>query len=196
MKFLDLKLPLDLQSLAKLFRDVCLLKKGPQDIPYSVFLLILLCFLDFGQTLLFDMGLNKVQKALDTLTLINSFKAILRLASSGLFVFIVLQIKQLSSRWIQTFTTMVGCNVLINIVAFPLIVLLFTIMPTEEAAAPSSMLSSLIFIFTIISVIAAGVWSILVNAHIFKHALNIKFFMGVLMTFACSGFTILIVNFF
>lgn len=195
MKFLDVKLPLDLQSLAKLFRDVCLLKKGPQDVPYSIFLLVLLCFLDFGQTLLFDMGLNKAQKALDTLTVINSFKAILRLVSSGLFVFIVLQIKQLSSRWVQTFTTMVGCNILINIIAFPLILMLFTIMPTEEAA-PSSISSSVIFIFTIIGVIAAGIWSIVVNAHIFRHALNIKFLMGVLMTFACSGFTILIVKFF
>ena len=164
----------------KLFWKICCLRAGPQQVPYSIALLaiaiLLSCILGWYQ-------LSFRSSVADAL-----WQALLMLGTTVLFTFIILYFRKSTERFIQTITALIACGVVIHATALPLHLLQPYLLQTPLPKTVAMLLSliSLIFILVI------NVWNLLVNAHIFRHALNVSQIAALLVTLGLIGFNILI----
>jgi len=98
-------------DLIKLVFDICLFKKGPQDIPHSTLLLKLFVLMDFGISyLIFNIevgGLSALLQAIVGVALV--------LATSGLTVYWANK----PERFCQTATALVGVDTMVGFFALP-----------------------------------------------------------------------------
>jgi hypothetical protein len=99
--------------LMKLFLDICLFRKGPQDAPYSKFLFNL----SLGAFLLVDVILGLMQT--DWLLVIP--QALLETAMLLGFAWITLKSANKLSRLPQTYIALFGTDALISAIAIPLV---------------------------------------------------------------------------
>ena len=144
-------------ELIKAWLDLCLLRRAPQDLPASGFLLglsvacyvlvsVLVSLLSWGRTLaipvaLLDVGLLVV------------------------FVLILLYLQNKTARISQTLAALCGSGSLLGVLAIPLL------LPTGTDGGipmPLSILMTALFF-----------WNLIVVAHIMRHALSASFAVGV-----------------
>lgn len=150
-----------MKQLILFFWEICLLKKGPQDLPTSRFLLNITMALYFFTGVLYGVY-NK------------AFLISLAQVTMDIFIFIVflkmiLSLSNYSSRFIQTVTAIFGISAVFTMLGLPLMYLRDTLL--NDALL---LLVSYLFLAIII-------WNIVVIGHIFRHALSITLFVGVLM---------------
>lgn len=142
-----------MKALLRLFLDITLFRKGPQDLPHSAILLVL--------ALLADVTISTVVGALDG----EIAGAILQaLVASGLllaFVSLLLLLTSHRERFQKTATAVLGCDALITLVALPV-----------------SLLSDLINGLGLL-IIGILFWNLLVFAHILKQALGVGYALSV-----------------
>ena len=143
-----------MSSLLARLIDIVLLRSGPQDLPagHSV----LLACLSF-YVLIAALSLN-IGRTLENPT------AVLLLAT-GLplvLVWIVLKLRRRASRWEQTLSALFGTSALLSMITLP-----FNFDTGGEPAAPVIIISLLVFF-----------WSFVVDAHIWRHALDTSFAAG------------------
>ncbi len=144
--------------LLKLFWELCIFRKAPQDIPYSHDLLFILVILRIITDTLLNMLYRPLWEAI--------FIALSIVFIIYIFTYILLFLLNYSNRFIQTYTALIGTDILISIVfLFPLILL------------------SKLDILTDISNFSlfAGLWSIAVTGHIFRYAFSISIFTGIVL---------------
>ena len=142
------------------FFGICRLHSKPQDLPASKFLL--------GLTLLFYIAINGASLLMQfpmkdalLLTIVDT-SLIVILTSSLLFI------TRFYSRITQTLTAVVGTNVILGILSFPL---LFWLNFYEgDMSFPVLLFWSLI------------AWNFVIYTHILRHALEIDFFLCSLLT--------------
>ena len=133
----------------RLFLDIALFRKGPQDVPDFPIL--------FALALSADLAISTVVGALEG----DFFGAILQATvASGLllaFVALILLLTSHLERFRKTATAVLGCDALITL-----------------AALPISLLSD---VFSGLCLLIMGIlfWNLLVFAHILKHALGIGY---------------------
>ena len=144
-------------EILKLFYDIALFKKGPQDVPFSKFLtqLTLLSYA-FVSFLMFFMSSHWT-------------KALLQVAAD-IFVVIVftritLFITRKSGRYQQTFCALLGTDMFISLCAIP---------PTASMIAPNGTIADL----GVLVMIGLMLWHLAVIGHIFRHALSESFSFG------------------
>ena len=89
------------------------------------------------------------------------------------FVYFVLRALDRSERFVQTFCAIIGVGILFNLLSWPVLAVLAD--ETTHETLKSSM--SLAFLL-IIS------WEVLVKAHIFRHALEMKMFSALALSFS------------
>ncbi|MDD5033675.1 MAG: hypothetical protein PHE55_02870 [Methylococcaceae bacterium] len=141
--------------LIKLFLEICLFRKGPQDAPASIFLLGLssAAYFAVGFVLL---GL-KIQWLEAVLQVF--LEAVMLLG----FVWVSLMVAGKLTRMLQTTIAMMGTDALISSFAVPLLAFLM-----ENPQASIIQLFLLLLMF----------WHVAVVAHILRHALSQPFGMG------------------
>jgi hypothetical protein len=146
-------------QLIRLWFDICLFRKAPQDLPASGFLsgLSLTCYVLVSFLVAFPSSgiVSAVQLALlDVLMLVVFVSALLYLQSK-------------TERVGQTLSAMAGSGSLLGLFALPLVLLVDPGLPAEQ-------LSPLLTI----SWLSLLIWNLFVMAHIMRHALSISFAVG------------------
>ena len=141
----------------------CLLRRAPQDDPlsytalqWSIAAYVLMDLLQAGTSS--DWPVSLGMTLLDTLVMI-------------LFVWALLRLMKKSARFVQTLTALAGTGTLLGIVGLPLMLQAARTTQAEDAAAGILVLSWLLML----------VWSIAVQAHIFRHALSAGYATGLLV---------------
>ncbi len=142
-----------LSTISKAFLDICLLRKGPQDLPKSTELLVLSLFM----YTLIDVLLT-VQSRPFEYALMVSFVDVGFLL---LVTFLILKQHKHLERWHQTMTALFGTGVILGIFIFPLV---FGGFQNQYEA----WLQQIIVLLFLIMVI----WNVAVLAHIVRHAIS------------------------
>jgi hypothetical protein len=146
------------------FFDICRLRLGPQDLPYSNVFLGLTLFL----YTVINVALSLMQESVVKEAVLSS------LADTGLLVVLtssLLYFAQYSARITQTLTALAGTNSLLAILVIPVVFWLKHIKGNEgDISLPALLLLGLI------------VWNFVISAHILRHALAVPFFVGFFLT--------------
>ena len=152
-----------LVDLAVLVRDLCQLRRGPQDMPHSPMLLGTL----IAASILLDTLIGNLMD--------RSPNALARtLVSTGLILAlcaIALSIRQLMPRYVQTATALVACSIAFSLLALPILALVGPVPEPPATMAPLQVLLSW-------ALLAMLIWNLAVNAHILRHALDAPFVFG------------------
>lgn len=155
-----------LGRLLNVFVDICLLRAGPQDLPGSVFLVVLTALLSLLTGTLVIVG---TFGSLDTALAAQLLDILLLLGLLRL----VLQLTGKSARFLQTAAALFGSGALINLVTMPLQLLGSGVTSQGDAGE----LSGLFYLFLII-------WALVIVAHIVRQALEVRMASGILISLA------------
>lgn len=160
-----------LMNSIRTFVEICLFRQGPAEIAASksLFKLSLLVYLLAG------LAVNLLDGSWQMSLWVSVTELILMLGFAGL----VLKLADKLPRYQQTVTALAGTGTLLAILAWPLLWFFYGL---EEQAQPSNLL--LIGLMTIM------LWSLMVHAHIYRQALDIRVGTAVALTI---GYTILAV---
>ena len=140
-------------AILDLFWEICLLRKGPQDVPASRTLLKL------G---LAAYGLSSLVLFLVTMPVPAAlFQTLLDLSLLAGLLYGLLKIAGYSVRFVQTLTALTGTGALLGLISWPLALW----MQKEAASGTGTGLPSLFFLLLL-------VWSIAVLTHVLRHALS------------------------
>ena len=134
--------------------DICLLRAGPQDLPYSPNLLVLslIAYVVLG-----------VQTASLGLPDVNPFIfSVIDLLALLFFAWFVLSLKGYYSRFNQTVIALSGSGIILGLLAW--VLLAWQLQATDSGR--ESLLASILYLILIM-------WSLAINANIVRHALSI-----------------------
>ncbi|HSS65728.1 MAG TPA: hypothetical protein VLS27_14955 [Gammaproteobacteria bacterium] len=158
----------EIQTLVRPFVEICFLRRAPQDLPDSTFLLALMLVAHTVTSIL----LNAV--------VLNGWNAMLAGFTDTLLVSIltasVLYLHSFSARIVQTLSAMTGTGAIISLVAIPLF--------SWHAGAQQSGSANAVGTLMVFGIV---VWSLAVSAHILRHALSVAYFLGILVSVAFYG---------
>ncbi len=150
-----------MNAILKLYWQICRFRAGPEDIPPAITLTML--------TLLLYAALNFVVRVVfGELSVTYSVASLLVITGfwSGV-VYSVLLFKRLTARFQQTFTAMLGTDVLLSMISLPLVLIASRFSPDSSLVALASAFWLLIFI-----------WDVLVKGFIFHRAFNVSPLLG------------------
>jgi hypothetical protein len=142
-----------------------LLKSGPQDLPYSSKLTVLLAAVYIVSGI---MVLNTTLKPEDMVSGI-----VLGFAVQYVFTWSILKALNKIARFVQTFSAMLGVGIVFNMLSWPV----FSALTAAPVSAELQSYMSLAFLL-IIS------WEVLVKAHILRHALEMNMFGALVLSFS------------
>lgn len=158
------------------FWEICLLKKAPQDIPYSrglFFLLLLVGFLI--ENLNLSLALQKIDAS--AVLLVVSIHTIFFLGSLSA----LMTLMGYAARIFQTLTALLGTGVIISLLAMPVLITINYI-----AQEPG---------FFGLILLLLNIWSLVIMAHILRHALSVSFLLAGLFAFGYFMLSIKLVDF-
>lgn len=155
-----------METLIRALVAIALLRRGPQTLPASTFLLYLALAAHWGTGVL--LGLFSLPPAMALLSALAGTLVMVALVHG------LLLLHRLHARVTQTLTALAGCEVLLGLLALPLTLLFYAGGGMAELAA-------------LLSLLLLG-WNVAVAAHIFRHALNVSVGMGVLFAI---GYTLI-----
>ena len=156
-----------LARLAVLVRDICQLRRGPEDMAYSKRLLVVL----IGASVGLDVLSERVLGGHDALA-----RSLVSTALVLALCWIALAVRQLGNRYVQTATALVACGIVFSLLVLPLAMLAGP-MPSDASLTPLQTL-------LVWATFAIFVWSVLVDAHIIRRALDAPFGLGVALALA------------
>ncbi len=160
---LALKMYSSIVTLFRLFFSICRLKTGPQEVPASA---------PFTVVLLLAYTLISILVSLNLLALDYSiFASLLETTLTVALTLGILQIRRLENRSMQTLSALAGTGIVISVIELPIIYWL-------GLARATGMDTGLPGIFMLLLL----VWSLMIMAHILRHALNTHFFIGFLLS--------------
>ena len=151
----------DLQKLLLLL----FLKSAPQELTYSLRLTVQLV-----AAYLFS-GIIVLQTTLQPADLVAGL--ILGFMVQYAFIFLVLQALDRRPRFLQTFCAVIGVGIFFNLLSWPVFLVLADELSSETLKASMS----LMFLMLIS-------WEVLVKAYIFRHALEMKMFSALALSFS------------
>lgn len=161
-----------MSAIFKLFLDIAFFKKGPQDVPYSLFLFGLLFAFSF--VLEFLMGFIWRSRAESFGVLVYIGKLLVVVGFNLVSVYLVLLFFSKTKRFIQIITAMMGIDLLIN-----LVLLAMKLLTTPINGGQATELSAL---FGMISLLLFC-WYLLVYTHILRYGLSVSVLNSVMLTF-------------
>ena len=140
-----------------------LLRAAPEDLPYSLRLMNRIIFLYLVSGLVVQSDLVEPSLSIS--------RMILNLAITLFFTYVVLSSLELKTRFVQTMSALVGVGIIFNLLAWPLL----KQMGEQGSDEP---LTGIISIFVLLLM---G-WELLVTAHIYRHALNVKMGQAIILS--------------
>lgn len=150
-------------SVARKLMIMLLLKTAPEDLPGSLGLMNRIILLYLVSGLLVQSGMVEPSMAIS--------RMILSLAITMFFTYVVLSSLKFKARFIQTISALVGIGIVFNLLAWPLLRQLSADTSPEPLAGIISL-----FVLLLMS------WELLVTAHIYRHALNVKMGQGIILS--------------
>ncbi len=148
-----------MQNLLSLFWDICLLRRGPQDVPHSRALLAILVLAGFLVDLLFFTWQAAFAHAL-------AFVAASLAAMVGVIT-VLLGGLGYRRRVVQTLTAMLGAGLVFSALALPALI---AVSVAPAIRGPMVLLT-----------LALNLWSLVVTAHILRHALSVHLLPAALL---------------
>ena len=161
-------------ELFKAFVDITLWRKGPQHLPASALLLVVVVILDGLLTLVFTRTLDPQQKQL-------GLRVLLEIGLSLGWIWLLLALFGRSERFMQTSTAVFGTSVLLTPVMYGMQAMLDGVGKTSMLLVPMRL--ALLTVF---------VWYLLINANIMRAALEVNLFVAILLTLLGTGFVYVI----
>ena len=149
-------------TLSKAFLDICLLRKGPQDLPKSTVLLYM-CLTLYT---VFDVLLTLQARSIEDALLVSLVDVCFLLAVT----FFILKQHHHLDRWIQTITALCGTGVILGIFIFPLVY-------GGAQNQYETWLQQIIILLFLVMII----WNIAVLAHIVRHAISSSMGIGIMI---------------
>ncbi len=149
-----------LSTLSKAFLDICLLRKGPQDLPKSSVLLYLSLIL----YMVFDVLLTVQARPFEDALLVSFIDVGFLLG----VIFFILKQHHYLDRWVQTITALCGTGVILGIFIFPLVY-------GGAQNQYETWLQQIIILLFFIMII----WNIAVLAHIVRNAISTSLGIGI-----------------
>lgn len=139
--------------------QLCLLRIGPQDLPYSPRLTrgLVLCAVGFDLLVLrlVDPGPHALSRGLASLAFLL------------LLPWLLLRLRHRSSRYAQTLAAFVGSGLLFTLVFLPFAWHAATLPPAAEGVAPAPADALIV----VAAMLLVG-WKLAINGHIWRHALD------------------------
>jgi len=143
--------------------DILRLRSGPQDLPAGSGLAIILSIAWLGQGLLTDQILGETESAPRSLfAVLVQFGAVIAL----------LKLRNRAARIPQTISALAGTGFIFGLLALLLVLQLDPQQPNPGLA---------------LGYLGLFIWSLLVDGHIYRHALSIKMSLGVLVAVLIFG---------
>jgi len=163
---------------------ICVLRKGPQDMPYS--------FIFFWLALLINAFIGWGQLSLQQEGGLALTETVGLVAVSLLYVYALLRFSGGMERYIQTISAMMIAGAMVVLLIWPIVHVFLYVMKNNEQG-------SFVFLWAnlsvLILVVFANIWTLLISAHIFRHSLNQNFFVGLLVAIGLIAMHILVYNF-
>jgi hypothetical protein len=154
---------------ALLVMDLCHLRRGPDEMPYSPVLLALLIvagvLLDVVTGRLLGAGANVLLRSLVSTAVVLAL------------CWIALRIRRLENRYVQTASALVACSIVFSLLVLPLAWLSGPAPATPAEMTPRHVLLSWAMLGLI-------VWNLVVVAHIVRRALEAPFGFGLALALA------------
>jgi hypothetical protein len=158
-----------LAHLALVVRDLCQLRRGPEDLPYSKALFGFLIAASVALDLVTGIWLEGMTDALPR-----------SLVSTGLVLglcWIALAMRHFGNRYVQTASALVACSIVFSLLILPFVWL------AGPTPVPPAQLTPLQVLFGW-ATIGIIVWNLVVNAHIVRRALDAPFALGLALAIA------------
>jgi hypothetical protein len=137
--------------------DMMRLRSGPQDLPAGTGLAAALAIAWLAQGLLTDRALDQANSPL---------RSLLAIAVQFAAIAALLNLRQQAARIPQTISALAGTGIIFGLLALLLLMQLDPANPQPNIA---------------LAYLGLFVWSLLVDGHIYRHALSIKMSLGVLV---------------
>jgi hypothetical protein len=150
-------------DLFKAFVDIALWRKGPQHLPTSMLLLVMVVLLDTILTLAFRRALNTEKELL--------LRVVLEVGLSLGWIWLLLALFSRAERFAQTTTAIFGTSVLLTPLMYGMEAMLDGVGKTGMLAVPLRLVLLTVF-----------VWYLLINANIVRAALEVNLFIAVVLT--------------
>lgn len=167
-----------MKSLVDLVRDLCLFRRGPQDIPYSTSTLAALAALSLVVDLVYLARIESVA--------VSAVRVAIGLAAMLGLPWLALKLADKDARWVQTASALVATNVVFTVIALPLLLSIGAMPQKPEDVTGAQALLSLVLIFI------SG-WQLAVRGHVLRHALNLPMRLGVLIAVVFVAIEVLVV---
>jgi hypothetical protein len=142
-----------------------ILKSAPQDLPYSPRFAVQMALVYFFT------GLVVLQSTLSPDDMLGGL--LLGLFVQVVFTYLVLRALNRSARFVQTISAMLVVSILFNLLSWPVFIVVADATATEGLKATMSLMFLLIIS-----------WEVLVKAHIFRHALEMKMLSALALSFS------------
>jgi hypothetical protein len=153
-------------QLLTLLWDICRLRRGPQDLPYSSRLLLGVCAFHLGLQWAISRVLDLEQDTLGA--------GALALAFNLGALYLLLTVRSQGARFVQTALALVSCAIIFSVLSVP-VSLMFGAPPQSQGeVTPFHLLLA-----TAALLILA--WKLIVDGHILRHSLNVPFLSGVVI---------------
>ena len=146
--------------LFRVFMEICLLRRRPQDLPYSQ-ALFSLCMVSY---LLLTTLLNAIVYPLGNALLASAVEGVLIMAATSA----ALRLRGVGERWLQTTTALTGSGCILTLFALPVFAF-GERLGQGQVPVMTSLLALLLL-----------TWNLAVVAHVLRHALGITFPAGVM----------------
>ena len=150
-----------------LIRDICLLRRGPQDLPYSISLLVAVA----AAWLVLQLGVAVARAA--PLAGVFAGAALELMVTLGALN-VILTLRGLRNRFVQTATALLGCTLVFILLNVPILLLIGDPPATVQQLSPLQVLLVLVSLPLL-------VWKVLVDAHIFRHSFDVPYLSGVVI---------------
>jgi hypothetical protein len=164
-------------SLLNLFVDLCLLRRGPQDLPVSRVLLLLVLLLDLAAGVLLGRTVWGATGPAIGATLLDVGVLLLLLH-------VALRVRDVLPRFTQSAAALLGVSTLFTLVAMPL----QSLLDVSEAADPEAGMALLYLLYV--------AWVQVVYGHILRHALNVQLSAGIAIALAYTLTSAIVVELF
>jgi hypothetical protein len=158
--------------LSPIVRDILFLRRGPQDIPYSA------AGLSYVATLCLIVQIAIALIVRDLTFGPALLGALVWLGVTLLVLNLLLAVRNLRSRFVQMAIAMLACNLVFTIL-FSALSLPIALFASEARSGPQA-LTPLQFLLGMFG-LGLLIWKLIVDAHIFRHSLNLPFSGGMLV---------------
>lgn len=156
-----------MSQMLSFLRDVIALRRGPKDAPYSPRLLVALC----AATLLLQLAIARVLKVEgETLG-----AGVVALAFNLGLLYLLLSLRRLTNRFVQTALTLLGVAMLFQLLSLPIVLLAGGHPPSSpEHLTPVQVLLGVVSLPIL-------VWKLIIDAHVLRHGLDLPFASGLVI---------------